>query len=302
MALPSSVTDAGTPVTEPGRNCALGLSPRVRGNLERHQRVNVAIGSIPARAGEPMGASRESAQHRVYPRACGGTLNTRTFSAMADGLSPRVRGNHGIQNGLDICSGSIPARAGEPNPLHVVAVHYEVYPRACGGTTFEIYERLPELGLSPRVRGNPIRIRGNVPRTGSIPARAGEPVSNLRPFSVVWVYPRACGGTALPSTRRPRSGGLSPRVRGNPGRAPGPGRDGGSIPARAGEPTARSPRASPSTVYPRACGGTPRMVMGIMSCPGLSPRVRGNRLCRADPLGAIGSIPARAGEPSSRTG
>ena len=34
---------------------------------------------------------------------------------------------------------------------------------------------------------------------------------------------------------------------------------------------------------------------------GLSPRVRGNRVCRAVPLYPAGSIPARAGEPRRRS-
>ena len=58
----------------------------------------------------------------------------------------------------------------------------------------------------------------------------------------------------------PRSmlSGLSPRVRGN---HPLQGTDeliGGSIPARAGEPTIFGRSTTASGVYPRACGGTPR--------------------------------------------
>ncbi len=52
------------------------------------------------------------------------------------------------------------------------------------------------------------------------------------------VYPRACGGADIPGDLNIVSAGLSPRVRGSPpgrkGKTPRP----GSIPARAGEPTA----------------------------------------------------------------
>ena len=52
------------------------------------------------------------------------------------------------------------------------------------------------------------------------------------------------------------STGLSPRVRGNRAAAGEPDVPERSIPARAGEPTSRSDAINPSTVYPRACGGT----------------------------------------------
>ena len=96
--------------------------------------------------------------------------------------------------------------------------------------------------------------------------------------------------------------GLSPRVRGNP--------DGsgcrltfrGSIPACAGEPSA-CPRPVPRhRVYPRVCGGTsaPRPVS--TAGRGLSPRVRGNPSGSRRPPMKLGSIPACAGEPPSKTG
>ena len=55
------------------RRCALGLSPRVRGN--RHGGTTTASkgGSIPACAGEPAWRNYDSKQGRVYPRVCGGT-------------------------------------------------------------------------------------------------------------------------------------------------------------------------------------------------------------------------------------
>ena len=74
----------------------------------------------------------------------------------------------------------------------------------------------------------------------------------------------------------PRSGGLSPRVRGNrvvAGGWCGPAR---SIPACAGEPSAACTGGITCTVYPRVCGGTNLGATGNLSISGLSPRVRGN--------------------------
>ena len=77
----------------------------------------------------------------------------------------------------------------------------------------------------------------------------------------------------------------------------------GSIPAHAGEPY---PSPCPSLrrrVYPRACGGTGRGEAGGLAGQGLSPRMRGNLQHRGRHRGAVGSIPAHAGEPfGSRRG
>ena len=52
-------------------------------------------------------------------------------------------------------------------------------------------------------------------------------------------------------------------------------------------------------VYPRACGGTCGLGLRRRAAGGLSPRVRGNRSRRACPRFPSGSIPARAGEPTT---
>ena len=91
-------------------------------------------------------------------------------------------------------------------------------------------------GLSPRVRGNPLRVLHRLTARRSIPARAGEPLPKHIRGRKYTVYPRACGGTVNGVTSRRLLSGLSPRVRGNriPSWFDGDRRR--SIPARAGEP------------------------------------------------------------------
>ena len=90
-----------------------GLSPRVRGNLGRRERSAGLDRSIPACAGEPASRWGTTLSRWVYPRVCGGTpASTVTLSAPA-GLSPRVRGNHGVRDHQTKVVGSIPACAGE---------------------------------------------------------------------------------------------------------------------------------------------------------------------------------------------
>ena len=58
-------------------------------------------------------AGRQAAS-TVYPRGCGGTSPTLNEGGQAEGLSPRVRGNHRQILVFSGSRGSIPAGAGEP--------------------------------------------------------------------------------------------------------------------------------------------------------------------------------------------
>ena len=172
-----------------------------------------------------------------------------------------------------------------------------VYPRVCGGTSSTDRRTVIAWGLSPRVRGNPIRRTVQRRERRSIPACAGEPQGKPEMDARQRVYPRVCGGTHRPESRGPRNCGLSPRVRGNPpARKPRPPKL-RSIPACAGEPPRC--RGSPWSmwVYPRVCGGTSEPDPHHGNGYGLSPRVRGNRLDLRSWSCGVGSIPACAGEP-----
>ena len=89
--------------------------PRVCGGTARPVAiVAVALRSIPACAGEPRVTFAPYHEEEVYPRVCGGTAwRVRTMNNR-QGLSPRVRGNHGVRREPNGASGSIPACAGEP--------------------------------------------------------------------------------------------------------------------------------------------------------------------------------------------
>ena len=208
----------------------------MRGNPTHSISVPRIYGSIPACAGEPPRPKRPTDPTSVYPRVCGGTTLNRIKGAAANGLSPRVRGNHEHQGAFKGRQRSIPACAGEPRSGCAALPRGWVYPRVCGGT----YQRRPLVrypyGLSPRVRGNQTgaNVRGGA--IGSIPACAGEPLSAGSGQPAWEVYPRVCGGTASLIAATPSTVGLSPRVRGNLDQPalelPLP----GSIPACAGEP------------------------------------------------------------------
>ena len=243
-------------------NGKLGLSPRVRGNHKPRAFGFFPLGSIPACAGEP----------RLF---LAGPL-------AVPGLSPRVRGNPPRRRAKMDTPRSIPACAGEPVHRGTALRGPWVYPRVCGGTNQQSVTKVPNKGLSPRVRGNHSRPTEAAIVRGSIPACAGEPVSASGMRFVPGVYPRVCGGTWTTPSDSMASRGLSPRVRGNP--------ECGLLDDLG------------ARVYPRVCGGTEKSQTSPDRYWGLSPRVRGNPVRAAEHGGGDGSIPACAGEPQSEGG
>ena len=233
-----------------------GLSPRVRGNQILAVVIGFNSGSIPACAGEPTSGGWHRLQYSVYPRVCGGTRLPPAGAPGMRGLSPRVRGNRpGGQRSAER-RWSIPACAGEPSDAGRMTSQPSVYPRVCGGTLASGYDCPDCDGLSPRVRGNPVGLLSGLPiyrsipacagnrlseggimtDQRSIPACAGEPQGPTRSPIYRRVYPRVCGGTLPSGVRRLPCRGLSPRVRGNPAISASDNPAAGSIPACAGEP------------------------------------------------------------------
>ncbi len=92
--------------------------------------------------------------------------------------------------------------------------------------------------------------------------------------------------------------GLSPRVRGSRLPQTLEPRDGGSIPACAGEPLSSKRHSTSSQVYPRVCGGAANPAQIRERIDGLSPRVRGSLFSVYQPEPRLRSIPACAGEPT----
>ena len=276
----------------------MGLSPRVRGNRTIALLWGPTRGAIPASAGEPANFMMIPSGPQGYPRECGGTHQGGHQQQRAPGLSPRVRGNPGRSSLDHQLEGAIPASAGEPTGRRNPSCRRRGYPRECGGTDRAVGAGQVAAGLSPRVRGNPARHPGVEIGHGAIPASAGEPDSFRQPDASRRGYPRECGGTQRRPPFAAGSGGLSPRVRGNPPcRSPTP-HGTGAIPASAGEPPRVRMRSWPAWGYPRECGGTQVLLDLPSTVEGLSPRVRGNRSRPTPAVSSRRAIPASAGEPA----
>ena len=288
-----------TPTATPGRGTR--VYPRVGGGAG-HVIAHVLTewGLFPAWAGEPPRPSPSRRAARVYPRVGGGALPEVCTKALHDGLSPRGRGSRiSGRDGRFWCR-SIPAWAGEPLSRGAARTTVRVYPRVGGGAGSSRGRRRTSAGLSPRGRGSLHRVAARRQHGGSIPAWAGEPRQEERLRATSRVYPRVGGGALFVTLESGTERGLSPRGRGSPRRhVHGRGLR-GSIPAWAGEPTRRAGTWTASRVYPRVGGGA--VHTRASPCPrrGLSPRGRGSRLVVADHSRGRRSIPAWAGEPTSR--
>ena len=233
----------------------LGRSPRVRGSRGRVPIGPVRFGSIPACAGEPDRAAGPGRGAWVDPRVCGGARILFRGSFSGWGRSPRVRGSlsrRGVGRGP---GGSIPACAGEPMRTETARKDTRVDPRVCGGAGCPPRSVSAAKGRSPRVRGSLRELARSPVRVGSIPACAGEPISDRLGLGMFWVDPRVCGGAQSLDFRVRAGEGRSPRVRGSPERVVGNTERVGSIPACAGEPWRSGARRPVSRVDPRVCGG-----------------------------------------------
>ena len=115
------------------------------------------------------------------------------------------------------------------------------------------------------------------PNTGSIPARAGKPVTILAFCFLQRVYPRPCGEALASSLYSSSIARLSPPVRGS----------------QLTETEASREKRS----IPRPCGEALRSNLNDAKKTGLSPPVRGSHPSRRWPRRRARSIPARAGKP-----
>ena len=161
----------------------------------RHGHYHGPPRSIPACAGKPRLAVVDEKAGGVYPRVCGETSCVARSTRVSGGLSPRVRGNPETEMKWINTQGSIPACAGKPECLGRSLRRGQVYPRVCGETRIIITASDGETGLSPRVRGNRLRLcrLGSIYR--SIPACAGKPRQKAGQGHKDRVYPRVCGET-----------------------------------------------------------------------------------------------------------
>ena len=130
----------------------------------------------------------------------------------------------------------------------------------------------------------------------------GEPPTTRPRPATCSDYPRVYGGTLWRPGPRRCAVGLSPCVRGNRRGHPLAGAQRRTIPVCTGEPAPAGPPSRPPRDYPRVYGGTGFTPNVPAPSTGLSPCVRGNRLCVRHNCYAYRTIPVCTGEPARRAG
>ena len=274
-----------------------GLSPLTRGNPELHRHLALAVGPIPAHAGQPPRTKARVSARRAYPRSRGATSIVQIHPNSSSGLSPLTRGNRAIVFELCVARGPIPAHAGQPRTSAARRPRAGAYPRSRGATCREVNKTTLLEGLSPLTRGNLNSGPLNPTRFGPIPAHAGQPRPYRSKRSLVWAYPRSRGATIPPFHFSDPELGLSPLTRGNRGENGAAHAVRGPIPAHAGQPSSNSASGTAARAYPRSRGATVWFCIAANFPSGLSPLTRGNRAGGFRGARAEGPIPAHAGQP-----
>ena len=146
----------------------------------------------------------------------GGNYCVQGYPARPNGLSPRGRGKPRCCSALWYIRGSIPAWAGETAACIAAIAAFMVYPRVGGGNSRSNTGEKYVGGLSPRGRGKLLDVLFGCHRLRSIPAWAGETLTDGQPSAFKGVYPRVGGGNPAVKGIITTGNGLSPRGRGKP--------------------------------------------------------------------------------------
>ena len=212
------------------------------------------------------------------------------------GPSPLARGKQRRHSTWPTLTGTIPARAGETKRRKRGKVGSRDHPRSRGGNLCKRSFLFLGGGPSPLARGKHTPCTCRPCNQGTIPARAGETISDSARYSPLRDHPRSRGGNVALSRDGAQVWGPSPLARGKLRGADQLARPAGTIPARAGETVDLACTGSRWRDHPRSRGGNLLAGLGLDLGAGPSPLARGKHDEEANGGLLIGTIPARAGE------
>ena len=212
------------------------------------------------------------------------------------GPSPLARGKQRRHSTWPTLTGTIPARAGETKRRKRGKVGSRDHPRSRGGNLCKRSFLFLGGGPSPLARGKHTPCTCRPCNQGTIPARAGETISDSARYSPLRDHPRSRGGNVALSRDGAQVWGPSPLARGKLRGADQLARPAGTIPARAGETVDLACTGSRWRDHPRSRGGNLLAGLGLDLGAGPSPLARGKHDEEANGGLLIRTIPARAGE------
>ena len=170
-----------------------GSSPQVRGRSVHVGVFEVAVGLIPAGAGQMPGNSRSYRAVTAHPRRCGADIFPASRLAITWGSSPQVRGRLEHSKRRPLGGRLIPAGAGQISTTTLTPVMDSAHPRRCGADWRYPPSFSALHGSSPQVRGRFWFVFFRLPGLGLIPAGAGQMSSISREFTWYSAHPRRCG-------------------------------------------------------------------------------------------------------------
>ena len=153
---------------------AEGSSPRIRGELWGHNGRRMSTGIIPANTGRIFVVDVFYCITRDHPREYGENLEATHKQQLAQGSSPRIRGEFTYVFGKFLSSRIIPANTGRINPRRRRYASYGDHPREYGENLCALTRRSLRLGSSPRIRGELLCALIRVRKPGIIPANTGR--------------------------------------------------------------------------------------------------------------------------------
>ena len=151
-----------------------GSSPHVRGTLLPTLALSLALGIIPACAGNTSWRSTTVAHWRDHPRMCGEHRMDCLGHCVSLGSSPHVRGTLGALLTEFVEQGIIPACAGNTRRSTATNRGARDHPRMCGEHPSRFGRDAFGPGSSPHVRGTPEIHAPKPVCSGIIPACAGN--------------------------------------------------------------------------------------------------------------------------------
>ena len=151
-----------------------GSSPLTRGIRTANLALYSLARFIPAHAGNTPLPTLAEAGSRVHPRSRGEYNQKGNFPSCRQGSSPLTRGIHRHDDQRNLCSGFIPAHAGNTGRYTVDHQHSEVHPRSRGEYPLLSQQRQTLQGSSPLTRGIQALVATHTRPHRFIPAHAGN--------------------------------------------------------------------------------------------------------------------------------
>ena len=183
-----------------------------------------------------------------------------------------------------LSAGIIPAYAGNTSTQSETPPAPRDHPRVCGEHIPRRIQHALHLGSSPRMRGTPFERCDVSVRLGIIPAYAGNTCRRCCGCRQSEDHPRVCGEHNSCCLVIVRLRGSSPRMRGTPTCRVSVLRNGGIIPAYAGNTIRWYQACVTYWDHPRVCGEHRMAPSAAGLAVGSSPRMRGTpAICRNTP-------------------